>query len=60
MIASIVYWVGVILSVYAVYEIFTKKTATEMWVKVVVSLLILFTSWIGLVAYFFFVREKLK
>lgn len=49
-----------ILSVYAVYEIFTKKTATEMWIKVVVSLLILFTSWIGLVAYFFFVRDKLK
>lgn len=60
MIASIVYWVGVILSVYAVYEIFTKNTATEMWVKVVVSLLVLFTSWIGLVAYFFFVRDKLK
>lgn len=60
MIASIVYWVGVILSVYAVYEIFIKKTATEMWIKVLVSLLILFTSWIGLVAYFFFVRDKLK
>lgn len=58
--ATIVYWVGVILAIYAVYEIFTKKTATEMWIKAVVSLLILFTSWIGLVAYFFFVREKLK
>lgn len=51
---------GVILAIYAVYEIFTKKTATEMWIKAVVSLLILCTSWIGLVAYFFFVREKLK
>jgi len=60
MIASIVYWVGVILSIYAVYEIFAKKTATEMWIKVLVAVLILVTSWIGLAAYFFFVREKLK
>lgn len=60
MLASIVYWVGVILAVYAVYEIFAKKTATEMWVKVLVSLLVLCTSWIGLVVYFLFLRNKLK
>lgn len=58
--ALIVYWVGVILSIYAVYEMFTKKPATELWLKIVLSLLVLFTSWIGLVAYFFFVRDKIK
>ena len=57
---QIVYWVGVILAIYAVYEIFTKKTATELWIKVVVSLLVLCTSWIGLVVYFLFVRDRLK
>ena len=60
MIVSIVYWVGVILAVYAVYEIFAKKAATEMWVKVLVALLVLCTSWIGLVVYFLFLRNKLK
>lgn len=60
MLAKIVYWVGVILAVYAVYEIFTKKPSTEMWIKVLVSLLILCTSWIGLVAYFLYLRDKLK
>ena len=58
--AQLVYWIGVILAIYAVYEIFTKKYATEMWIKILVSLLILFTSWIGLVAYFFYLRDKLK
>ena len=60
MLAKIVYWVGVILAVYAVYEIFTKKPSTEMWIKVLFSLLILCTSWIGLVAYFLYLRDKLK
>lgn len=58
--AQLVYWIGVVLAIYAVYEIFTKKSATEMWIKILVSLLILFTSWIGLVAYFFYLRDKLK
>ncbi|MBQ5752744.1 MAG: PLDc N-terminal domain-containing protein [Alistipes sp.] len=60
MLASIVYWVGVILAIYAVYEIFTKKPATELWIKVVVAVLVLCTSWIGMVAYFLFLRNKLK
>lgn len=60
MLANIVYWVGVILAVYAVYEIFTKKPSTEMWVKVLASLLVLCTSWIGLVVYFLYLRDKLK
>lgn len=60
MLASIVYWVGVILAIYAVYEIFTKKPATELWIKVVVAVFVLPTSWIGMVAYFLFLRNKLK
>ena len=42
--AQLVYWIGVILAIYAVYEIFTKKSATEMWIKILVSLLILFMT----------------
>ncbi|MGN0007890.1 MAG: hypothetical protein ACI35T_07315 [Alistipes sp.] len=58
--AQLVYWIGVILAIYAVYEMFTKKPATEVWIKIVVSLLVLCTSWIGLVVYFFVVRDKIK
>ncbi len=60
MLAQLVYWIGVILAVYAVYELFTKKPATELWRKIVLAVLILCTSWIGLVVYFFVVRDKIK
>jgi hypothetical protein len=31
-----------------------------LWIKVVVAVLVLCTSWIGMVAYFLFLRNKLK
>ncbi len=60
MIELIVYLAGVALAVYGVYEIFTKKPQTEMLVKVLASLLILCTSWIGVLVYYLVLRDKLK
>ncbi|MBQ7951979.1 MAG: hypothetical protein IJ286_02575 [Alistipes sp.] len=60
MISTLIYLLGVALGVYAVYEIFTKKTATEMTTKVLSALLILLTSWIGIAVYYFYLRDKLK
>lgn len=57
---TLLYLLGVALSVYAVYEIFTKKTATEMGMKIVWSVVILCTSWIGLALYYFYLRNKLQ
>lgn len=60
MISTLIYLLGVALGVYAVYEIFTKKSATEMTTKVLSALLILLTSWIGIAVYYFYLRDKLK
>lgn len=60
MISTLIYLLGVALGVYAVYEIFTKKTATEMPTKILSTLLILLTSWIGVAIYYYYLRNKLK
>lgn len=60
MIGTLVYLAGLALGVYAVYEIFTKKTATDMPVKILSAILILCTSWIGLIVYYAWLRNKLK
>ncbi len=57
---TLLYLVGVVLCIYAVYELFTKKKATDMPVKLLSALLILCTSWIGLAVYYFYLRDKLK
>ena len=57
---SLIYLLGMALDIYAVYEIFTKKNATEMKTKILCALLILLTSWIGIAVYYFILRDKLK
>lgn len=57
---KIIYLIGLVLCIYAVYEIFTKKNATEMKTKILCALLVLLTSWIGLAIYYFVLRDKLK
>lgn len=57
---SLLYLLGVALAAYAVYEIFTKKPATETTTKILWSILILCTSWIGIAVYYFYLRNKLQ
>lgn len=57
---SIIYLIGTLLAFYCVYEVFTKKPGTDLVVKILVSILILCTSWVGLAIYYFLLREKLK
>ncbi|MEG1672008.1 MAG: PLDc N-terminal domain-containing protein [Alistipes sp.] len=58
--AEIVYWLGVLCCVWCLYDLFTTKRATGTGVKVVVALIILCFSWIGFIAYWLFIRTKLK
>ena len=60
MIVQIVYWVGVLISVYCVYDIFTQKKGTGLAVKILASLFVLVTSWIGAVIYYLFLRDGMK
>ena len=55
--ASIVYIVGVILSILAVIDIIKKPISLVG--KIITAVLVLATSWIGRAVYYLFARERL-
>ena len=55
--ASIVYIVGVVLSILAVIDIIKKPISLVG--KIVTAVLVLATSWIGLAVYYLYARERL-
>ena len=55
--ASIVYIIGIVLSVIAVLDILKKPIS--MVGKIVTSVLVLLTSWIGLAVYFLYAKDHL-
>ncbi|MEG1700688.1 MAG: hypothetical protein RRY33_03290 [Alistipes sp.] len=57
--AEIIYWIGVVLCVWCVYDLFTTKHIAMLW-KIVIAVILLCCSWIGLLVYFFIVRNMLK
>ena len=56
--ASIVYIVGIVLSVIAVLDIIKKPISLVG--KIVTSILVLATSWIGLAVYFLYAKDHLS
>ncbi|MBR1699834.1 MAG: hypothetical protein IJ714_08640 [Bacteroidales bacterium] len=55
--ASIVYIVGIVLSVIAVLDIIKKPIS--LIGKIVTSIIVLATSWIGLAVYFLYAKDHL-
>ena len=55
--ASIVYIVGIVLSVIAVLDIIKKPISLVG--KIVTSIIVLATSWIGLAVYFLYAKDHL-
>jgi uncharacterized protein YacL len=55
--ASIVYIVGVVLSVLAVIDIFKKPISLVG--KIITAVIVLLTSWIGLAVYFLYAKDHL-
>ena len=55
--ASIVYIVGIVLSVIAVLDIIKKSIS--LIGKIVTSIIVLATSWIGLAVYFLYAKDHL-
>jgi len=55
--ATIVYLVGVVLSIIAVLDILNKPIS--LIGKIITAVLVLATSWIGLAVYFLFARDRL-
>ena len=57
MLSTIVYIVGVILSVLAVFDILKKPISVVG--KVISCVIVLLTSWIGLAVYYLYAKDKL-
>ena len=55
---TIIWLVGTVLAVMAVMDVF-KKNITTGW-KIIWSLLLLVTGWIGLAVYYFFAKDKIE
>ncbi len=54
----IIYLVGIVATVWAIMDVFKKNISTPC--KLLVSLLLLLTSWIGLAVYFLYARDKVE
>ena len=54
----ILYLIGLICSVWCVLDIFKKNI--QLPGKLIVSILVLATSWIGLALYYFWARYKVE
>ena len=55
--ASLVYIIGVVLSVLAVIDIFKKPISLVG--KIICAVLVLATSWIGLAVYYLYAKDHL-
>ena len=57
MLSTIVYIVGVVLSIVAVVDIIKKPISLVG--KIISCVIVLLTSWIGLAVYFLYAKDKL-
>ena len=55
--SSIIYIIGVVLSVLAVLDIIKKPISVVG--KVITAVLVLATSWVGLVVYYLYAKDRL-
>ena len=54
---SIIYIIGVVLSVLAVLDIIKKSISTVG--KIITAVLVLATSWVGLAVYYLYAKDRL-
>lgn len=55
---TIIWLIGTVLAIMAVLDVFKKNISTG-W-KIIWSLLLLVTGWIGLAVYYFFAKNKIE
>lgn len=58
-IMKILYFIGVALGLWCVYDLFKNKTIDLIW-KIIIAVILLSCSWVGVLVYYFFVRNRLK
>ncbi|MDD5951423.1 MAG: hypothetical protein PUC53_06125 [Bacteroidales bacterium] len=58
MIGKIVYILGIIAAVWCVLDIF-KKDHLDMLKKILLTVLVLCTSWLGILVYYFILKDRI-
>jgi hypothetical protein len=56
---KIIYILGVALGLWCVYDLFKNKTI-DVVLKILIAIILLSCSWVGVLIYYFFVRDRLK
>ncbi len=59
MLGKIIWLIGVICCIWCILDVF-KKTSISVGVKILITILLLITSWLGLIIYYFIVRKKIS
>ena len=57
MIAKIVYIIGIICAIWCVLDIFKKPI--DIFKKLLLCAFVLVFSWVGIVIYYFFIKDKI-
>ena len=57
MIGKIIYILGIIAAIWCVLDIFKSKQ--DLLIKILLTVLVLVTSWIGIAVYYFIIRKKI-
>lgn len=55
---TIIWLIGTVLAIMAVLDVFKKNISTG-W-KIIWTVLLLVTGWIGLAVYYFFAKDKIE
>lgn len=58
MISTIVWLIGLVCAIWCVLDIFKKDISTPG--KVIASVIVLLTSWLGLLVYLFYAKDHLE
>ena len=55
---KIIYIIGIIAAIWCVIDIFKHNKLDLIW-KIVLTIAVLATSWIGLLVYYFIIRNRI-
>ena len=56
---TVLYILGVALGLWCVYDLFKNKTL-DVVLKIIIAIILLSCSWVGVLVYYFLVRNRLK
>lgn len=58
MLGTIIYIIGIIAAIWCVLDIFKHEKLELLW-KIVLTVAVLATSWLGFILYYFVIRKRI-